>query len=220
MSGSAWCVRAGKSDVGEKLLLGPAQELHAEVIARGTFGERRIRFHENADFYETLDRIGHVPLPPYIARDDQPADRERYQTVFAQERGSVAAPTAGLHFTPAILNSIRARGVEIAEITLHVGLGTFQPVHEERVEDHICIESPIASPRTRRGNSIAPSRTSRRIVAVGTTAVRTLEFAARHLRQEACRRKRARLTCLFIRVSNFGSSGHCSLTSTCLNPRF
>src|SRR6185369_1013843 len=131
-------VRPGrKVGVGEQLLLGAAQELHAEVIARGTFGERRIRFKENADFYKTLDRIGHVPLPPYIDRDDQPADRERYQTVYAQERGSVAAPTAGLHFTPAILNTIRARGVEIAEITLHVGLGTFQPVHAERVEDHI-----------------------------------------------------------------------------------
>lgn len=173
-------VRPGrKVDVGEKLLLGPAQELHAEVIARGTFGERRIRFHENADFYETLDRIGHVPLPPYIARDDQPADRERYQTVYAQERGSVAAPTAGLHFTPAILNSIRARGVEIAEITLHVGLGTFQPVHEERVEDHRLHRESYRITEKAAGQLNRAIENSRRIVAVGTTAVRTLEFAAR-----------------------------------------
>jgi S-adenosylmethionine:tRNA ribosyltransferase-isomerase len=173
-------VRPGrKIGVGEILLLGPAHELHAEVIARGSFGERRIRFDENSDFYGTLERIGHMPLPPYIARDDQPADRERYQTVYAQERGSVAAPTAGLHFTPDILKAIRARGVEIAEVTLHVGLGTFQPVHEERVEDHTLHRETYRITDDAAGQLNRATKNGRRIVAVGTTAVRTLEFAAR-----------------------------------------
>src|SRR5208282_3248359 len=111
-------------------------EVEAEVIARGSFGERRIRFAPVDDFFARIERIGHVPLPPYIDRDDRTADRDSYQTVYAQARGSVAAPTAGLHFTPEILQQIRARGIEIAEITLHVGLGTFQPVRVEKVEDH------------------------------------------------------------------------------------
>ena len=110
-------------------------ELHAEVIARGNFGERRIRFFPSTIFW-LIERIGHVPLPPYIDREDQSRDRDRYQTVYARERGSVAAPTAGLHFTPEILARIKERGIETAEITLHVGLGTFQPVREEQVEDH------------------------------------------------------------------------------------
>src|SRR5439155_1399863 len=109
-------------------------ELQAEVIARGSFGERRIRFLSVADFFGELERIGHVPLPPYIDRDDQPADRERYQTIYARERGSVAAPTAGLHFTPEILARMKDRGISTTEVTLHVGLGTFQPVREVRVE--------------------------------------------------------------------------------------
>ena len=88
------------------------------------------------DFFGLVEKIGHVPLPPYIGRADSHNDRERYQTVYARERGSVAAPTAGLHFTPQILERIRERGIETAEITLHVGLGTFQPVRVERVEEH------------------------------------------------------------------------------------
>jgi S-adenosylmethionine:tRNA ribosyltransferase-isomerase len=129
-------VRPGKKiGVGERLFLGPDGDLEAEVIGRGEFGERRIRFGAIRDFFSVLERVGHVPLPPYIGREDSSADRERYQTVYANERGSVAAPTAGLHFTPEILRTIRARGIEIAEITLHVGLGTFQPIHAELVED-------------------------------------------------------------------------------------
>src|SRR5947209_2447054 len=113
-------------------------ELVAEVTGRGEFGERTLRFEPVPDFFATLEKLGHVPLPPYIARPDRPEDRERYQTVYArpETRGSIAAPTAGLHFTPAILAAIRGRGIEIAEITLHVGLGTFQPVHVENVEEH------------------------------------------------------------------------------------
>jgi S-adenosylmethionine:tRNA ribosyltransferase-isomerase len=177
-------VRPGrKIAVGERLFFGEGDELQAQVLARAEFGERRIRFdpivQRGQDFFAVLDRIGHVPLPPYIARPDSPRDHERYQTVYAHERGSVAAPTAGLHFTPEILDRIRQRGVETAEITLHVGLGTFQPVRVERVEDHRLHSEPY---------SISPSAadainqalmTSRRVVAVGTTTVRTLEHAIR-----------------------------------------
>ena len=125
-----------KIGVGENLFFGDNDELQAEVIARGSFGERRIRLAPVENFFGLIEKIGHIPLPPYIAREDSCADRERYQTVYARERGSVAAPTAGLHFTPEVLARMRARGIETAEVTLHVGLGTFQPVRSERVEDH------------------------------------------------------------------------------------
>jgi S-adenosylmethionine:tRNA ribosyltransferase-isomerase len=172
-------VRPGrKIGVGERLFFGEGDELQAEVLARGEFGERHIRFQPVANFFASLDHIGHIPLPPYIARPDSSRDRERYQTVYAHEHGSVAAPTAGLHFTSGILERIRERGIEIVEITLHVGLGTFQPVRVERVEDHKLHSEPY---------SIAPAaasainqalRDSRRIIAVGTTTVRALEHAA------------------------------------------
>jgi S-adenosylmethionine:tRNA ribosyltransferase-isomerase len=168
-----------KIGVGEKLYFGGDRELEAEVIARGTFGERTLRFKPTADFFEIVERIGHVPLPPYIGRDDRPEDRARYQTVYARERGSVAAPTAGLHFTPEILERIRQRRVEVAEITLHVGLGTFQPVRVERIEEHRMHRewfrvSPAAAAQINRALD-----EGRRVVAVGTTTVRTLEFSAR-----------------------------------------
>ena len=130
-------VRPGrKIGIGERLFFGESDELEAEVIGRGEFGERTLRFAAAADFFERVEKIGHVPLPPYIDRPDFGTDRERYQTVYAQRRGSVAAPTAGLHFTQQILEEIRKRGIETTEITLHVGLGTFQPVHVENVEEH------------------------------------------------------------------------------------
>jgi S-adenosylmethionine:tRNA ribosyltransferase-isomerase len=152
--------------------------LEAEVVGRGSFGERRIRFQPVPDFFARIDRLGHVPLPPYIDRDDRVSDRDRYQTVYAKARGSVAAPTAGLHFTPEILSRIRARGIEIVEITLHVGLGTFQPVRVETVEDHKlhCEWYEIS---TETADAVNRAKASgRRIIAVGTTTVRTLEFAA------------------------------------------
>jgi S-adenosylmethionine:tRNA ribosyltransferase-isomerase len=153
--------------------------LEAEVISRGTFGERRIRFAPVTDFFSRVEKIGHVPLPPYIDRSDQTEDRERYQTVYAQTRGSVAAPTAGLHFTPEILAEIRERGIEIAEVTLHVGLGTFQPIRVERVEDHkLHREAYEIGEQTAEAINRA-KRDRRRIVAVGTTTVRTLEHAAK-----------------------------------------
>ena len=173
-----------KLGVGERLYFGgdaseASHELAAEIIGRGSFGERQLRFDPSDDFFAVLERIGHIPLPPYIDRPDTSADREQYQTIYAKPRGSVAAPTAGLHFTPEILEQIRQRGVEIAEITLHVGLGTFQPVRVEVVEEHKLHRewyeiSPEAADRIQ-----AARDAGRRIVAVGTTSVRTLEFAAR-----------------------------------------
>jgi S-adenosylmethionine:tRNA ribosyltransferase-isomerase len=173
-------VRPGrKIGVGEHLFFGDDGELQAEVIARGSFGERRIRFAPTCDFMGLIEKLGHAPLPPYITRSDRPADRERYQTVYARERGSVAAPTAGLHFTPEILGRLRERGIETTEITLHVGLGTFQPVREDVVErhklhkEHFSISEPAAA------SINAALEGQRRIVAIGTTSVRTLEHAAR-----------------------------------------
>ncbi|MFB3830000.1 MAG: tRNA preQ1(34) S-adenosylmethionine ribosyltransferase-isomerase QueA [Bryobacteraceae bacterium] len=148
--------------------------LEAQVIARGEYGERTVRFRLEGDIWEAFERVGHVPLPPYIKRGDTPADRERYQTVFARERGSVAAPTAGLHFTPDVLEACRARGAGLAYVTLHVGLGTFQPLRAERVEAGRLHQEFF---RITEENA-ARLRAAQRIVAVGTTAVRTLETAA------------------------------------------
>ena len=176
-------VRPGrKIAIGERLVF-PAQDgsvvLKAEVLERGQFGDRLLEFAPVEDFFGILDRVGHVPLPPYIHRGDVATDRERYQTVFSRERGSVAAPTAGLHFTPEMLERITARGVEIARVTLHVGLGTFAPLRVDRVDEvqlhrerySISAEAADALNRARAGG--------RRIVAVGTTVVRTLEAAQR-----------------------------------------
>lgn len=157
----------------------PGWELAAEIVDRGFYGERHLRFDPVDDFYGVLNRIGHIPLPPYIDRPDTPEDREQYQTVYAKPLGSVAAPTAGLHFTPEILERIRRRGIETAEITLHVGLGTFQPVRAEVVERNILHKewfeiSEEAAEKIQRARNMG-----RRIVAVGTTTVRTLEYAVR-----------------------------------------
>ena len=155
-------------------------ELAAEVTGRGEFGERTLRFDPVPDFFAAVEKLGHVPLPPYIAREDRPQDRERYQTVYARREttGSVAAPTAGLHFTPQILAEIRKRGIEIAELTLHVGLGTFQPVHVEKVEEHKLHRESYSISGTAAGQINRALAEKRRVVAVGTTSVRTLEFAA------------------------------------------
>jgi S-adenosylmethionine:tRNA ribosyltransferase-isomerase len=175
-------VRPGrKIGVGEKIFFGENDELEGEVLARGEFGERTLRFSPVSDFFSLVERLGHVPLPPYIARDDRDEDRERYQTVYARPdaKGSVAAPTAGLHFTRAVLDEIRKRGIEIAEITLHVGLGTFQPVHAENVEEHKMHRENFFISDTVAVQINQALEQRRRVVAVGTTTVRTLEYAAR-----------------------------------------
>jgi S-adenosylmethionine:tRNA ribosyltransferase-isomerase len=163
---------------GRKVRLGDlihfAGGLTCEVIASGERGERTIRFNEVEHLFERLDEIGHVPLPPYIHRPDHPEDRERYQTVYARERGSVAAPTAGLHFSVAVLDRVRAAGAEIARTTLHVGLGTFQPVHVEKIEDH----RMHAESYHMDGTEWSKIEAARRTVAIGTTSVRTIETIA------------------------------------------
>src|SRR4051812_27707125 len=123
---------------GARVVFEGVRTIHGEVLERRFFGRRVVRLwtDDGSPVDEAVDAIGHVPLPPYIKRDDRDQDRVRYQTVFAQERGSIAAPTAGLHFTPTIVDALRGRGVDIVDVTLHVGYGTFQPVRVERVEDH------------------------------------------------------------------------------------
>jgi S-adenosylmethionine:tRNA ribosyltransferase-isomerase len=173
-------VRPGrKLPVGERVHFGEG-ELEAEILTRGELGIRTLRFQSRNQqtVAEHLERLGHVPLPPYIDRPDENSDRERYQTVYALEPGAVAAPTAGLHFTAEILQKIRERGCEICQVTLNVGLGTFQPVHTETLEEHkIHAESyeivEQVAEKIRRAK-----REGRAVVAIGTTVVRTLEDAA------------------------------------------
>ncbi len=173
-----------KVQAGERLFFqdeGPEQDarpLEALVIEHGAFGERLLRFEPVNDFYSALNRLGHMPLPPYIHRQDKEADRERYQTVYSREHGSVAAPTAGLHFTPTVLEQLRARGVRIAYVTLHVGLGTFQPVRAERVEDIRLHAERYTLPEQTAEELSAALDEGRRVIAAGTTTVRTLEHCA------------------------------------------
>lgn len=173
-------VRPGrKLPVGEHVIFGDGT-LVAEIVARGELGLRTIRFHTATDggIESQIESLGHVPLPPYIERQDEASDRSRYQTVFAKNPGAVAAPTAGLHFTPEILNAIRARGAETCELTLDVGLGTFQPVHVDDLKDHVMhgeryeISAEVAEKITN------ARKQGRQILAVGTTVVRALEDAA------------------------------------------
>jgi S-adenosylmethionine:tRNA ribosyltransferase-isomerase len=173
-------VRPGrKMQTGERVLFGEG-ELEAEVISRGELGLRTLRFvsRGTTSVAEHLGRLGHVPLPPYIHRGDEDTDRERYQTVFAKQPGAIAAPTAGLHFTQEILEKIRARGVEICELTLDVGLGTFQPVHTETLEGHVMHSESYEIPE-QSVRCIQRAKAERRpVLAVGTTVVRALEAAA------------------------------------------
>jgi S-adenosylmethionine:tRNA ribosyltransferase-isomerase len=171
-------VRPGrKVRIGEKILFGDG-ELAAEVEGRGEYGLRRLRFSPSQSFHDSLERLGHIPLPPYIKRPDAPLDRERYQTVYARCNGAAAAPTAGLHFTSAILDRLRARGAEICEITLRVGLGTFEPIRAERLEGHRMHAEPYEIDSTTAAAIERASADRRPILAVGTTVVRALEDAA------------------------------------------
>jgi S-adenosylmethionine:tRNA ribosyltransferase-isomerase len=173
-------VRPGrKMHVGERVLFGEG-ELEGEVLARGELGVRTMRFASRNELSidQHFERLGHVPLPPYIDRADETADRERYQTVFAKRPGAIAAPTAGLHFSPEILEEIRARGVETCELTLNVGLGTFQPIHSETLEGHVMHSESYEIPAATAERIQAAHAKGRPIVAIGTTVVRALEDAA------------------------------------------
>ncbi|MEP7355307.1 MAG: tRNA preQ1(34) S-adenosylmethionine ribosyltransferase-isomerase QueA [Acidobacteriota bacterium] len=163
---------------GRKMLIGQrvwvSDELLLEVTEHREFGERTVRLETSGELYEVLERVGHVPLPPYIHRADTPGDRERYQTVFADRRGSVAAPTAGLHFTPDVLLKCGTSGAEIAEVTLHVGLGTFQPLRTNILDEvqlhHETFEVPV--------HAVEAMDRAKRVIAVGTTSVRAMESQA------------------------------------------
>ena len=172
-----------KIQPGERLLFSDASTgetvLEAEVISAGEFGERMLRFRTTSQtFHAILDRIGHMPLPPYIHRDDVGEDRARYQTVYANEPGSAAAPTAGLHFTPEMIEAVKAKGVQVAYVTLHVGLGTFQPVRAANVEDIRLHAERYTLPEATAAAINSALAEKRRIVAAGTTTTRTLEHCA------------------------------------------
>ena len=182
LEGDVWetLVRPGKKmQVGERVRFGE-DELEGEILSRGESGIRTVRFaSQNAlSVEDNLEHLGHMPLPPYIDRPDEPADRQRYQTVYARRPGAVAAPTAGLHFTPEILDKLKAKGCELCEVTLDVGLGTFQPVHTETLEEHkIHAEAYEITLEVAEKIRHAKSK-SRPVLAVGTTVVRSLEDAA------------------------------------------
>ena len=162
---------------GARVMFDGPRTLRGEVLERRFFGRRIVRLwtDDGSDVSTAIDTIGHVPLPPYIKRDAGAADRARYQTMFARARGSVAAPTAGLHFTPALLDALSQHGVDVVELTLHVGYGTFQPVRVDRVENHqIEAEHYEISDAAARSINRALDA-GRRVIAVGTTSTRTLE---------------------------------------------
>jgi S-adenosylmethionine:tRNA ribosyltransferase-isomerase len=177
---------AKRAPVGTKLALvnlqGERSSTIATVIDTNEEGHRRLRFSGECDLNHRLDEFGELPLPPYIKREERvlpPEDHTRYQTVYAKEKGSVAAPTAGLHFTPELFAAIRARGVDVCSITLHVGLGTFAPVKAERVEEHVMHHERFHVPEDAAKKINAARREGRRVLAVGTTSVRVLETLGR-----------------------------------------
>lgn len=152
--------------------------LSATIVASADGGYREVKFDYSGDFLALIDRIGKMPLPPYINRAPQVDDRQRYQTTFASQPGAVAAPTAGLHFTPEILQRLRDKGVVICELTLHVGLGTFLPVRVEKVADHQMHAEYYSIPEDTALTINTARQSGRRVIALGTTAARTLEYAA------------------------------------------
>jgi S-adenosylmethionine:tRNA ribosyltransferase-isomerase len=166
-----------KLPTGELVVFGDG-ELEAEIIGRAEYGQRTLRFRSREDLPAVLERLGHTPLPPYIDRPDESSDRERYQTLFAKHPGAVAAPTASLHFTERIVDRLRAEGSEICEITLEVGLGTFQPIRCEEMEQHRIHRENYEIPEATAVAVAAARRDGRPILAVGTTVVRALEDAA------------------------------------------
>jgi S-adenosylmethionine:tRNA ribosyltransferase-isomerase len=211
-SSESWALDIGSSQLWEALVH-PGQKLkpgahvlfeasgtvlHGEVLGRHFHGRRTVRLwrDDGGTVNEAIDRLGHIPLPPYIKRDDAGSDRERYQTVYARHRGSVAAPTAGLHFTAPLLDQLAARGVERTEITLHVGYGTFKPVRVDRVEDHVVDAEVFTVSADAAGALTRALQENRRVVAVGTTTTRALESLT--VDADRCVHPRTGTTQLFI----------------------
>lgn len=180
LEGDLWetLVRPGRRlKIGDIVFFGEHSELSAEIISYGEEGTRIVRFSSQGNFFDVLEKIGKTPLPPYIERESTQSDRLRYQTVYCKTEGSVAAPTAGLHFTPEIIRAAKDKGIHVAFVTLHVGIGTFRPVKCEIIEDH---HMHFESYEVDAENAAIINRTKTkggRIFAVGTTACRTLESA-------------------------------------------
>jgi len=188
LSGDRWeaLVRPGRIlQIGQRVVFGKGA-LEAEIIDRGERGLRTLQFRSmnNDAVAKLLQQLGHVPLPPYIRRSDSKADLERYQTVFAKKPGAVAAPTAGLHFTEEVLQAIRERGCEMCELTLDVGLGTFQPIRGANLSDHKMHVETYEIPEATVEKILRARREGRAIVAIGTTVVRALEAAALRANEE------------------------------------
>ena len=193
--GDVWEVLTGpgrRAKPGNKFVFGGGV-LKAEVLEIIEDGNRLARFSYDGNFYEILDKIGRMPLPHYIKK--VLGDNERYQTVYSKEVGSAAAPTAGLHFTPALLQKLRDRGVELAFVTLHVGLGTFRPVTAEKVTDHIMHSEHYYLPKEAADKINRAKESGHRVIAVGTTSCRTLEAVGT---RESCIRESAGWTDIFI----------------------
>jgi S-adenosylmethionine:tRNA ribosyltransferase-isomerase len=183
LDGDLWeaLVRPGRRlRAGDRVEIAPGISVAIESEAEGPDARRRVRLHaEGRDVADVVERLGHVPLPPYIRRPDQPWDRDRYQTTYAREPGSVAAPTAGLHFTPALLARLQARGIGLSEVVLHVGPGTFKPVAADDVRRHTVAPEPFRVPPETAEAVQQARRRGGRVVAIGTTTTRALETASR-----------------------------------------
>ncbi len=178
-------VRPGrKVPIGERVIFGEG-ELEAEIVERGDLGLRTVRLssRNGQSLVRLIEQLGHVPLPPYIDREDENSDRERYQTVFAKNPGAVAAPTAGLHFSQEVLSRLREKGIDTCEITLDVGLGTFQPIHSEDLSQHVMHAESYEISEEAAAKIAAARQAKRAIVAIGTTVVRALEDSAQRVRE-------------------------------------
>ncbi len=171
-------VRASKAPkAGAELLLGDREDISATMLARHD-ALFELRINDERDVLTVLNDVGHIPLPPYIDRPDEASDRELYQTVYSERPGAVAAPTAGLHFDQPLLDALRAKGVEMAFVTLHVGAGTFQPVRVDAIEDHVMHAEYAEVPAQVTQAVLACKQRGNCVIAVGTTSVRSLESAA------------------------------------------
>ena len=173
-----------------------AEDFAAEIVSTTERRTRVVRLNSSMPLDQAIEKYGHVPLPPYITRADQASDEERYQTVYAKESGSVAAPTAGLHFTPELLDRLAAKGVKRADVVLQVGAGTFKPVDTEHPADHVMHEESFSLPKRTADILNATRRAGGKIWAVGTTSVRTLESA---IDQDGTFREKSGDTRIFIR---------------------
>ena len=194
IEGDRWetMVRPGRRlKPGDSVMFCQSPLLRADIVDYGADGTRIVEFEYEGIFMERLEEVGSMPLPPYIERSSEEDDKDRYQTVYCKDEGSVAAPTAGLHFTEELLAKAQEKGVELAYVTLHVGIGTFRPVKVERVEDHsMHFEEYHISEESARAINRAKAE-GRRIISVGTTSTRTVESAAYYDEERCCMQVKA-----------------------------